>query len=152
MFTATRNCLRPSPILVFSQSQLYSSLPTFVLLCLSRPKQYRGNGEWGLQPFHNTSSLLLFLTFFPCSSVGPLCGLQSFRINWLLCVFSMGCSSFRTYPSAVVLGPPWPAVIPAPMWSSMGCKEIDASPWSSSWAAGEYLPQCLEHLLPHLLL
>jgi len=36
----------------------------------------------------------------------------------------------------------------APPWTSMDCRAQPASPWSAPGAAGEFLLQCLEHLLP----
>lgn len=78
----------------------------------------------------NSLCCLFLLTCHPCSSVTPVCGLQSFRINLLQCGLSRGSHSFRKHSAALVWSPSQAAV-----W-------ISASAYSSPlrWLQGNLCP------------
>lgn len=108
-----------------------------------------GCGEFITVPLGFT----FFLTLFPCSSIGPSCGLQSFRINLLQCGLSKGSSpSVKSASSGLESSTCCSVDICSDVVFSVGCREIPAPPWSLpklTQAAEEYLLQLLEY--PFLL-
>lgn len=137
---------------------------SFIFFCMS------GTGNMGNGTLSLTVPLCCFflLKLFRYSRVGSLRGLQPFRLklnllqrgfsmsissckdNLFQCGLSTGDSSFRKQPlcSGVVSPMGWSPSICSSVVLSMGFREVSPSPWS----AGKSLFQCLEHLLPLLLL
>jgi len=126
--------------------------PSFAaLLPLPYPGSTEGIGNTGLQSVRDSSSLSLPPHTFPLLQCGSFRGLQSFRINLLLCELSTEatasarrtCSSVG-YPQAEVPSGNVHLLQPGGLhglhcgyllWHSyMGCSEIPAPPWSSPWA------------------
>jgi len=130
-----------------------------------------GTGGYGLgdcgQSITSPLCCSFHLTFFPCSSVDPSRGLQSFTINLLQPGHSTICSSFAKYPPAPAWGPPWLRCgyihhrglsmgcieLPAPSWCFEGLQGVLAGPPPPLLPLSPRGSQgCSSHFSPHPLL
>lgn len=111
-----------SPFFPGTSSPLHSQL---------LPQEAQRMGMGGCGQSMTTPLPLLSPHTFPCSTLGLSHRMQSFRINLLEHELSMGHSSIREHPPAVVWCLPEAAV-----W-------ISSLAWSSPWAARRYLLHCV---------
>lgn len=126
----------------FSQAQLYAFISNSLSVCVVPPSSTRGDVEQEVIISNNSSSCHpFFLTLLPCSSVGPLHGLQFPSGQLLHCGLSTGCSFLKGISTFSGMGSSVGSVL---VW-------IPAPPWSLPWAAGESMLWHLEYLLPLLL-